>query len=459
VNLSLSNRGLYSLCVPAIYRTVSITIKKPFSVLRGLPQKVYLCHVKTLYLWTTHSWERVASKHYLVVQGSLQLSQRKFAEMRNLEKIVLCDLKTPHWFQKYIYSLPSLTTLEILWCCWPARPLPKPTFRLESLKVIFSESSALDLELMDACRDTLSTLQLNNRALSSLDMTKIIEHPPPALTHLKVSVSHDLDTNIQISRLLAACSTLTHLTIAEYTRRSDAITIEPGDLPKLEWFEGPVWYLEPILRGSLRPIHTYRQQQWVLGPPYREDELIEGIRLLASSANIIQELDVDILDGRSEEFEAEATALHGLVPHLKKWYINLSYSACVSLLDLRCDTQVFILDMQVWPFFLIPLLLQATNLEHLSISIQREKYDTWSWSWQVVHDLNAALMFGWLCIQSCRKLQSLVIVPPISFRAAEIVFDKVGVQEWVVVAPADSFPHPHGPYSEYRMVGRAFKRL
>lgn len=428
-------------------------------MLRGLPQMVYLRHVKTLYIWTTHSWERTSSKHYLVVQGSLQLSRRKFGEMKNLEKIVLYDLKIPRWFQKYIYSLPSLTTLEILWCLWPAYTLPKPNFRLESLKVIFSESSTLDLELMDACRDTLSTLQLNNRALSSLDIARIIEHPPNALTHLKVTVSHDLDTNVQLSRLLAACSTLTHLTIAEYTRRSGAITIEPSDLPKLEWFEGPVWYLEPIMRGGLRPIHTYRQQQWVLGPPHMEDELIEGIRLLASSATTIQELEVDIFEGDSERFEAEAGALRALVPHLKKWYINLSYSTCVSLLDSCHGARLLILDMQVWPFFLIPLFLQASNLEYLSISIQREKYDIWSWSWQVVHDLNSALIFGWLCIQSCRNLQSLVIVPPISSRAAEIVFERVADQEWVVVAPADSFPHPHGPYSEYRLIGRALKPL
>jgi len=428
-------------------------------MLRGLPHTEYLRHVKTLYIWTTHSWERTAGKHYLIVQGSLQLSRWKFREMTNLEKIILYDLKIPRWFQKYIYSLPSLTTLEILWCFWPAHPLPKPNFRLESLKVIFSESSTLDLELMDACRDTLSTLQLNNRALNSLDIARIIEYPPPALTHLKVTVSHDQDTNIQISRLLAACSTVTHLTIAEYTRRSGTIRIEPSDLPKLEWFEGPVWYLEPIMRGGLRPVHTYRQQQWVLGPPHMEDELIEGIRLLASSANVIQELEVDIFEGDSERFEAQAGALHNLAPHLKKWYINLSYSAYVSLLDPCCDGRVFMVDMQVWPFFLIPLLLQGTNLEHLSISIQREKYDIWSWSWQVVHDLNSALIFGWLCIQSCRNLQSLVIVPPISSRAAEIVFERVAGQEWVVVAPADSFPHPRGPYSEYRMIGRVLKPL
>ena len=379
--------------------------------------------------------------------------------MKNLEKIVLYDLKIPRWFQKYIYSLASLTSLEILWCFWPAHPLPKPKFRLESLRVIFSESSTLDLELMAACRDTLSSLQLNNRALSSLDIARIIEYPPPALTRLKVTVSPDLDTNALISRLLAACNTLTHLTIADYTHRSGAITIEPGDLLKLEWFEGPVWYLEPILRGGLRPIHTYRQQPWVLGPPHTEEELIKGIRFLASSANLIQELEVDIFEGNSENFEAQARALYDLVPHLNKWYINLSYSACVSLLNPCCDPWVFTLYLQVWPFFLIPLLLQATNLEYLSINIQRENSDIWTWSWQVVHDLNSALIFGWLCTQSCRNLQSLVIVPPISSRAAEIVFEKVADQEWVVVAPADSFPHPYGPYSEYRMVGRALKPL
>ena len=428
-------------------------------MLRGLPQTRYLRHVKTLYIWTTHSWERTASKHQFVVQGSLQLSRRKFREMKNLEKVVLYDLKIPRWFQKYIYSLTSLTTLEILWCFWPAYQLPKPNFRLESLKVIFSESSTLDLELVDACRDTISHLQLNNRALGSLDIARIIEYPPPALTHLRVTVSHDADTNVQISRLLAACSTLIHLTIAEYTRRSSVITIEPGDLPKLEWFEGPVWYLEPIMRGGLRPIHTYHQQAWVLGPPHMEEELIEGIRLLASSTTTIQELEVDIFEGESESYDAEADALHALAPHLKRWYINLSYPACVSLPDSCCGAWVFIRDMQVWPFFLIPLLLRATNLEHLSISIQREKYDIWSWSWQVVHDLNSAVIFGWLCIQSCRNLQSLVIVPPISSRAAEIVFEKVADQEWIVVAPADSFPHPRGPYSEYRMTGRALKPL
>ena len=430
-------------------------------MLRALPQMMYLRHVKTLYIWTTHSWERPGSKHYFVVQGSLQLSRRKFREMKNLEKIVVYDLKIPRWFQKYIYSLASLTTLEILWCFWPAYPLPKPHFRLEALKVIFSDSSALDLDLMDACRDTLTTLQLNNRAISSPDITRVINNPPPALTHLKVTVSHDPDTNVQVSRLLAACSTLIHLTIAEYTRRPRAITIEPDGLPKLEWFEGPVWYLEPIMQGGLRPIHTYRQQQWILGPPHLDDELIEGIRLLCTSASIIQELELDIFDGDSAEYEAEAKALHPLVPHLKKWYINLSYPACVSLLGSCRDAWIitFMLETQVWPYFLIPLLLQAANLEYLSISIQREKYDIWSWSWQVVHDLNSAIVFGWLCIQSCRNLQTLVIGPSLSSRSAEIVFEKVADQEWVVVAPADSFPHPRGPYSEYRMIGRTLKPL
>jgi len=341
VNLSLGNQALRALCVPAIYQTVSVTIKKPSSMIRGLPQVMYLRHVKTLYIWTTHSWERMARKHYLVVQGSLQLSRCKFKEMKNLQKIVLYDLKIPRWFQKYIYSLASLTTLEILWCFWPAYPLPKPNFRLESLKVIFSESSTLDLELVDACRDTLATLQLNNHAFSSLDIAKIIDCPPPALTHLKVTVSHDPDTNVQISRLLAACSTLIHLTIAEYTRRPHAITIEPGALPNLERFEGPVWYLEPIMRGGLRPIHTYRQQQWVLGSPHLEDEVIEGIRLLGSSANVIQELQLDIFEGSSAKYAAEEKALHPLVPHLRKWYINLSYSASVSLLDPCRNAWVF----------------------------------------------------------------------------------------------------------------------
>ena len=457
MNLSLGNKALRALCVPAIYRTVSVAIKKPFSMHRGFPPVMYLRHVKTLCIWTTYSLERLSRKHYFIVQGSLQLSRRKFREMKSLEKIVLYDLKIPRWFQKYIYSLASLTTLEMLWCSWSAYPLPKPDFRLESLKVVFSESSALDLDLIDSCRDTLTTLQLNNRALSSLDIARIIDYPPPALTHLRVTVSPYPDTIDQISQLLAACGTLTHLTIVEHIRLLRAITIKPEDLPNLEWFEGPVWYLEPIMRWGLRPIHTYRQQQWIQGPP--EDELIEGIKLLSSSANIIQELELVIFEGASAEYEAEAKALHALVPHLRRWYINLSYSACVSVLGSCRDTWVLMLDMQVWPFFLIPLLLQATNLEHLSINIQLEKGDIWSWSWQVVHDLNSAIIFGWLCIQSCRNLQTLVIVLPISSRAAEIVFEKVANREWVVVAPADSFPHPRGPYCEYRMIGRTLKPL
>jgi hypothetical protein len=139
-------------------------------------------------------------------------------------------------------------------------------------------------------------------------------YPPNALLHLKVTVSHDLDINVQLSRLLAVCSTLTHLTIAEYTRRSGAAIIGPGDLTKLEWLEGPVWYLEPIIRGGLRPVHTYCHQRWVRGPPHMEDELVEGIRLLASSENAIQELEVYIFEGDSERFEAEARALRALVP-------------------------------------------------------------------------------------------------------------------------------------------------
>ena len=456
VNLSLGNKALRALCVPAIYRTVSITIRKPCSMIRRLPQMMYLRHVKTLYIWGAQSWERAASKHFFVVQGSLQLSRRKFKEMKNLEKIVLYDLKIPRWFQRYIYSLGSLTTLEILWCFWPAYPLPKPDFRLGCLKVFFCESGTLDLELMEACRDTLTTFQLNNHVLSSLDIARIIDYPPPALTHLEVTVWHDPDTNVQISRLLTACSTLIHLTIGEYTR-GPPITIEPSALPELEWFEGPVWYLEPIMRGDLRPIHTYRQQQWVLGSPYLEDELLEGIRLLGSSANVVQELELDIFEEDSAKYEAEAKALHSLVPHLKKWYINLSYPECVSLLDSCRDAWVFILDMQVGPFFLIPLLLRATNLEHLFISVQREKFDIRLWSLQVVHDLNSAVIFGWLCIQSCRNLQSLVIVPPMS--STEIRFEKIGDQEWVVFAPADSFPHPHGPYNKYRMIGRTLRPL
>lgn len=445
--------------MPIIYETVSVTIKNPFSILRGLPQTQYLHHVKALYLWTTRSGERAAGKHYLVLQGSLQLSRHKLRGMKNLEKLGLYELTIPRWFQKCIYSLPSLTSLDVLGCFWPAHPLPKPKFRLESLRFISSEGGTLDLELMEVCWDTLSSLQLDNRTVNSLDIARVIQYPPPALTHLKVTVSPNLDDNTLISRLLAACSTLTNLTLADYVHPSSAVTIGPDDLPKLEWFEGPVWYLEPIMRGGLRPIHTYRHLHWCFGALPTEEEFIKGIRLLASSANIIQELEVDILQEDSESFEAEARALCDLVPHLKKWHVNLSDSACVSLLNLVV-TLVFTLGLQVWPFSLIPLLLQATNLEYLSIIIYRESdVDIWAYSWEAVHDLNSALIFGWLCIQSCRNLQYLVITPPISSRLVEIVFEKVADQEWVVAAPAGFFPHPHGPYSEYRMVGRVLKPL
>lgn len=427
-------------------------------MLRGLPQTQYLHHVKTLYLWTTRSGERAAGKHYLVVQGSLQLSRHKLRGMKNLEKLGLYELTIPRWFQKYIYSLPSLTSLDVQACFWPARPLPKPNFRLESLRVFYSKGGTLDLELMEVCRDTLSSVQLDHRTVNSLDIARVIEYPPPALTHLKLIVSPDVDDNTLISRLLAACSTLTKFTIADCAHPSCAITIGPDDLPKLEWFEGPVWYLEPIMRGGLRPIHTYRQLHWCLGPLPTIEQYIKGIRFLASSANIMQELEMDILQEDLEGFAAQARALCDLIPHLKRWYINLSCSACVSLLNLFVNL-VFTLILQVWPFFLIPLLLQATNLEYLSISIYRERGDMWTDSWEFVDDLNSALIFGWLCVQSCRNLQYLVITPPISSRVVEIVFEKVADQEWVVAAPADFFPHPHGPYSEYRMVGRVLKPL
>src|SRR5258708_7386692 len=185
----------------------------------------------------------------------------------------------------------------MFWCFYLAGPLPSPTFPLESLNVNFSESSTLDL--MDACRDTLSSLRLSTHELRSLDIARITEYPP--LTHLHVTVYHP-DAGVQISRLLAACRTLTHLTISECTFRSIAITIGPGDLPKLEWFEGPVWHLPSLMRESTRPIHTYRQQQRIFEPLQRGDEVIEGILLLAFSANVIQELEVEIFPGDSEGF-------------------------------------------------------------------------------------------------------------------------------------------------------------
>ena len=201
---------------------------------RAFPQTAYLHHVKRLHI-STHYSVRMARRPNLLMQASMQLSRRKFMGMKNVEKMILYHLRIPRWFQIYIYSLASLTTLEMLWCFYPAGPLPRPAFHLESLNVNFSEGCTLDL--MDACRNTLSSLQLSTHELRSLDIARITEYPPPPLTHLHVNVFH-LDADVQISRLLAACRKLTHLTITESTSRSGSITIGPRDLPKLEWFEG-----------------------------------------------------------------------------------------------------------------------------------------------------------------------------------------------------------------------------